>query len=53
MGTVELPLVVGVDGSDSSLQAVDWAVQEASRHALPSEMTVHMASTIHASTMSS
>ncbi|MCX4572677.1 universal stress protein [Streptomyces sp. NBC_01571] len=27
-----LPLVVGVDGSDSSLLAVDWAVDEAARH---------------------
>ncbi|MEU6242075.1 universal stress protein [Streptomyces sp. NPDC047024] len=30
-----LPLVVGVDGSDSSLLAVDWAVDEAARHGLP------------------
>ncbi|MFJ3306691.1 universal stress protein [Streptomyces sp. NPDC086549] len=30
-----LPLVVGVDGSDSSLQAVDWAADEAARHGLP------------------
>jgi nucleotide-binding universal stress UspA family protein len=30
-----LPLVVGVDGSDSSLRAVDWAVDEATRHGLP------------------
>ncbi|WP_406835151.1 universal stress protein [Streptomyces sp. AHU1] len=29
------PLVVGVDGSDSSLLAVDWAVEEAARHGLP------------------
>nr|WP_322973998.1 universal stress protein [Actinacidiphila oryziradicis] len=35
MGTVEFPLVVGVDGSDSSLEAVDWAVDEASRHRIP------------------
>ncbi|MFF5313315.1 universal stress protein [Streptomyces massasporeus] len=28
---MELPLVVGVDGSDSSLEAVDWAVDEAAR----------------------
>ncbi|MGX4695321.1 universal stress protein [Streptomyces sp. JNUCC 63] len=32
---MELPLVVGVDGSDSSLTAVDWAVDEAARHGLP------------------
>ncbi|MFF5497375.1 universal stress protein [Streptomyces aquilus] len=32
---MELPLVVGVDGSESSLLAVDWAVEEASRHGLP------------------
>ncbi|MFF3518267.1 universal stress protein [Streptomyces sp. NPDC002573] len=35
MGMSEFPLVVGVDGSDSSLQAVDWAVDEAVRHGLP------------------
>ncbi|WP_189816185.1 universal stress protein [Streptomyces olivaceoviridis] len=32
---MDLPLVVGVDGSDSSLAAVDWAVDEAARHGLP------------------
>jgi nucleotide-binding universal stress UspA family protein len=32
---VELPLVVGVDGSESSLRAVDWAVREAARHGVP------------------
>jgi nucleotide-binding universal stress UspA family protein len=32
---MEFPLVVGVDGSDSSLQAVDRAVDEAVRHGLP------------------
>ncbi|MFP3989759.1 universal stress protein [Streptomyces sp. E11-3] len=32
---MELPLVVGVDGSESSLQAVDWAVDEATRYGLP------------------
>ncbi|MEV3858158.1 universal stress protein [Streptomyces sp. NPDC050095] len=31
---MELALVVGVDGSDSSLTAVDWAVDEATRHGL-------------------
>ena len=30
-----LPLVVGVDGSESSLDALDWAVDEAARHELP------------------
>ncbi|GHK02031.1 universal stress protein [Streptomyces sp. NPDC003753] len=29
------PLVVGVDGSDCSLVAVDWATDEAARHGLP------------------
>ncbi|MDT0541682.1 MULTISPECIES: universal stress protein [Streptomyces] len=32
---MSLSLVVGVDGSESSLQAVDWAVDEAARHGLP------------------
>ncbi|MGI5193240.1 universal stress protein [Streptomyces sp. CA-288835] len=32
---MELPLIVGVDGSESSLVAVDWAVDEAARHGLP------------------
>ncbi|MFI2435893.1 universal stress protein [Streptomyces sp. NPDC018693] len=32
---MDLPLVVGVDGSTPALTAVDWAVDEAARHALP------------------
>lgn len=32
---MERPVVVGVDGSDSSLLAVDWATDEAARHGLP------------------
>ncbi|MFF1680074.1 universal stress protein [Streptomyces sp. NPDC058256] len=32
---MELPLIVGVDGSESSLRATDWAVDEAARHGLP------------------
>ncbi|MDX3241363.1 universal stress protein [Streptomyces sp. ME18-1-4] len=30
-----LSLVLGVDGSDASLPAIDWAVDEAARHGLP------------------
>ncbi|EPJ40552.1 putative Universal stress protein [Streptomyces afghaniensis 772] len=31
---LDLPLVVGVDGSDGCLVALDWAVDEAARHGL-------------------
>ncbi|KOV49927.1 universal stress protein [Streptomyces sp. AS58] len=30
-----LPLVVGLDGSDPSLLALDWSIDEAARHRLP------------------
>ncbi|MEU6884885.1 universal stress protein [Streptomyces viridosporus] len=37
-----IPLVVGIDGSESSLEAVDWAVGEAARHTVPLHL-VHAA----------
>lgn len=37
-----IPLVVGVDGSKASLEAVDWAAAEAARHGLPLHL-VHCA----------
>jgi nucleotide-binding universal stress UspA family protein len=39
---VALPLVVGIDGSEASLEAVDWAVDEAVRHDVPLHL-VHAA----------
>ncbi|WP_421109549.1 universal stress protein [Streptomyces sp. NEAU-S77] len=35
MGTVELPVVVGVDGSDAASDALDWAAAMAARRRLP------------------
>ncbi|MFB7712430.1 universal stress protein [Streptomyces sp. NPDC056105] len=32
---MQLPLIVGVDGSESSLLAIDWAVDEAARFGVP------------------
>jgi nucleotide-binding universal stress UspA family protein len=37
---MELPLFVGANGSDSSLEAVDWALEESARHG-PSARLVH------------
>ncbi|WP_405776611.1 universal stress protein [Streptomyces sp. NBC_01538] len=37
-----IPLVVGIDGSEPSLEAVDWAADEAVRHSVPLHL-VHAA----------
>ncbi|MFI2368067.1 universal stress protein [Streptomyces sp. NPDC018833] len=41
-----IPLVVGIDGSAASLEAVDWATDEAARHELPLHL-VHAAAPHH------
>ncbi|MGW7363522.1 universal stress protein [Streptomyces sp. NPDC054841] len=41
-----IPLVVGIDGSEASLEAVDWAVDEAVRHDVPLHL-VHAAAPGH------
>ncbi|GHC47515.1 hypothetical protein GCM10010309_02500 [Streptomyces violaceochromogenes] len=35
MSTMDLPLVAGVDGSEPSLRAVDWAADEAALRGVP------------------
>ncbi|UUN25641.1 universal stress protein [Streptomyces sp. FIT100] len=41
-----IPLVVGFDGSEASLEAVDWAAEEAVRHDVPLHL-VHAAAPDH------
>ncbi|MFJ9863859.1 universal stress protein [Streptomyces sp. NPDC101165] len=41
-----IPVVVGVDGSEASLEAVDWAADEAVRHGVPLHI-LHAASGNH------
>ena len=36
---VTRPIVVGVDGSEESMQAVEWAAMEAKRHSSPLRIT--------------
>ncbi|AZQ40890.1 universal stress protein [Streptomyces cyaneochromogenes] len=43
---MSIPLVVGVDGSEASLEAVDWAVDEAVRHEVPLHL-LHAAVRVH------
>ncbi|MGX1910125.1 universal stress protein [Streptomyces phaeochromogenes] len=41
-----VPLVVGIDGSEASLEAVDWAADEALRHEVPLHL-LHAAAADH------
>ncbi|WP_405653524.1 universal stress protein [Streptomyces sp. NBC_00019] len=41
-----VPLVVGIDGSQASLEAVDWAADEAARHDVPLRL-LHAAAAGH------
>ncbi|MEV3912900.1 universal stress protein [Streptomyces canus] len=41
-----VPLVVGIDGSEASLEAVEWAADEAARHEVPLRL-LHAASADH------
>jgi nucleotide-binding universal stress UspA family protein len=43
---VTIPLVVGIDGSEASLEAVDWAADEAVRHGVPLHL-LHAAARDH------
>jgi nucleotide-binding universal stress UspA family protein len=43
---VAIPLVVGIDGSEASLEAVHWAADEAVRHEVPLHL-VHAAAPDH------
>jgi nucleotide-binding universal stress UspA family protein len=43
---VAIPLVVGIDGSKASLEAVDWAADEAVRHEVPLRL-VHAVASNH------
>ncbi|WUP31080.1 universal stress protein [Streptomyces europaeiscabiei] len=44
---MDVPSVVGIDGPESSLEAVDWAADEALRHELPLHL-LHAAAADHA-----
>jgi nucleotide-binding universal stress UspA family protein len=47
-GAVTIPVVVGVDGSEGGLEAVDWAADEAVRHGVPLHI-LHAAAGSHES----